>query len=292
MTLKSETIGDAVLYLGDSLELLHELPTASVDAVVTDPPYSSGGAFRGDRMMGTKAKYVQNDSGSQNLAEFTGDNRDQRAFAYWSALWASEALRCTRPGGIALFFTDWRQLPVSTDYLQAGGWIWRGLVPWVKTFYRPQLGRFGAQCEYAVWGSAGPLPLERGVGCLPGFYECASPSDREHITQKPDELMAALLRIVHPGAVVLDPFMGSGTTGVAAVKLGQRFIGCEQSPTHFATACRRLEEAHRSRELLEPRRTTDADQQLGLLGDGDDHQDFPPACATPPAGLVDEGAAS
>lgn len=221
--MKSVTIGNATLYHGDSLEMLQLLGEASVDAVITDPPYSSG-----------------------------GDNRDQRSFHFWSALWSNAALRVAKPGAPGLFFSDWRQLQISTDYLQAGGWVWRGIVPWVKKSPRPQMGRFTAACEYVIWGSAGPMPTERDVGCLPGFYEFAAPQDREHITQKPVELMAAMCEICPPGGLVLDPFMGSGTTGVAAVKMGRRFVGCEQSLQYFEIACRRIQEAVDQIQFLEP----------------------------------------
>ena len=247
-----ETIGDATLYLGDSLAVLGAMSEGDVDAVITDPPYSSGGAFRGDRAMDTKTKYLSSGSGNvEKTQDFGGDNRDQRSFHFWSSLWAAAALRVSKPGSPALFFTDWRQLPISTDDLQAGGWVWRGVVPWAKKTARPQMGRFSAQCEYVVWGSAGPMPLERDVGCLPGFYEFAYPSDREHITQKPVELMRAMVEIVPEGATVLDPFMGSGTTGVAAVELGRKFIGVEQNEEYFSIACRRIEQAYKQRPLFE-----------------------------------------
>lgn len=250
MKFKKVTVGDAVLYCGDCLHVLDDIGQ-TVQAVITDPPYSSGGQFRGDRAMGTKAKYVQSDSGNrEKLSEFSGDNRDQRSFHFWSTLWSSAAMQVTDPGGIACFFTDWRQLPVSTDYMQAGGWIWRGVVPWAKPSYRPQMGRFGAQCEYVVWGSNGPLPVERDVGCLPGFFDHGTPQQREHVTQKPEDLMAEIVAITPASTTVLDPFMGSGTTGVAAVKTGRKFVGIELTETHFEICCRRLEEAHRTRDLF------------------------------------------
>lgn len=251
MSLERVDIGGATLFCGDALEVLGSLQPGTVDAVITDPPYSSGGAFRGDRTMDTKSKYLSSGSGNhEKTSDFGGDNRDQRSFHFWSSLWAAAALRAAKPGAPALFFTDWRQLPVSTDYLQAGGWVWRGVVPWVKKTYRPQMGRFGAQCEYVVWGSAGPMPVERRVGCLPGFFEFSYPADREHVTQKPVDLMEAMVEICRPEGLVLDPFMGSGTTGVAAVRQGRRFIGCEQSREYFDIACRRIEEAGRQSSLL------------------------------------------
>jgi len=242
-------IGNATLFLGDCLEVMPML--SGVDGVITDPPYSSGGAMRGDRVGATSVKYLSSDSAQAKiLPEFSGDTRDQRGFHFWSALWAGAALRATKPGGVACFFSDWRQLPISTDYMQAGGWVWRGIVPWVKPSYRPQMGRFGAQCEYVMFGSAGALPAERGVGCLPGFFSHSVPSGREHITQKPVELMDEIVAITPNNAVVLDPFMGSGTTGVAAVKSGRRFIGIELDRKYFDIACRRIEDAQRQARLI------------------------------------------
>jgi site-specific DNA-methyltransferase (adenine-specific) len=226
---------------GDALALLRDLPSASVDALITDGPYSSGGMVRGDRQGSTRSKYMSSDSGNLALAEFSGDNRDQRAFGYWCALWLGECLRVCKPGAPALLFTDWRQLPVTTDALQAGGFVWRGVVPWAKPTARPMLGRFTNQCEYVVWGSNGPMPM--GDTAFRGFYECSAPRDREHITQKPVELMRELVKICPPGGIVLDPFAGSGTTGVAALAEGRRFLGFEITEHFAATARSRCTEA-------------------------------------------------
>lgn len=227
------------LFQGEALAVLAQLPTASVDGLITDPPYSSGGMVRGDRMQGVHAKYVNSDSESGNaLAEFGGDSRDQRAYGYWCALWLSECMRVVKPGGVALVFTDWRQLPSTTDAFQAGGFVWRGVVPWSKPTGRPQSGRFKAQCEYVVWGSNGAMPVDYTDPALPGFFEASPPREREHITQKPVDVMRQLVKIVPEGGVVLDPFMGSGTTGVAAVIERRRFVGVEMTE-HFADVAQR-----------------------------------------------------
>ena len=72
-----------------------------------------------------------------------------------------------------------------------------------------------------------------------------------HPTQKPLALMRWCLGFVPRAEVICDPFMGSGTTGVACVKEGRRFVGIEQSPRHFATACRRIEEAMRQPDMFQ-----------------------------------------
>jgi len=224
----------------DALAMLSLLPDGVVDAVITDPPYSSGGQFRGDRMQSVKTKYVQSGAvaGSAECADFSGDSRDQRSFSYWCALWMGEARRVSVDGGAIVAFTDWRQLPTTTDAIQLGGWIWRGVVPWVKPNPRPQSGRFSAQCEYAVWGTSGARNI--GGDCLPGFYEAAAPRERDHIAQKPIDVMRALCRIAPVDGLILDPFGGSGTTGVAALLEGRRAIVCEMVSDHASTARARM----------------------------------------------------
>jgi site-specific DNA-methyltransferase (adenine-specific) len=139
-----------------------------------------------------------------------------------------------------VLFCDWRQLPATTDVLQAGGWVWRGVVPWVKPDPRPQMGRFSAACEYVVWGSRGPMGDGLDVGCLPGFYQERSPRDRVHVTQKPLGVMRSLVKIAPVGGTVLDPFAGAGTTGVAALIEGRNFIGGEITEHYCTETARRL----------------------------------------------------
>lgn len=233
------------LYSGDALTVLRELPTGSVDAVIADPPYSSGGTTPGERTSQTaRGKYVSTNA-KHTLADFEGDQRDQRSYTYWLTLWLIEALRITKPRGIAMVFTDWRQLPSTSDALQAAGWVWRGLVVWHKPGARPHKGRFANAAEYLVWGSKGHLGAQPQAPCLPGVYSVASPrgDERIHITQKPLLLLRQLTGITAPGATVLDPFMGSGTTGVAAVLEGRRFIGVEKSPEIATLARDRIIEA-------------------------------------------------
>lgn len=102
------------LYHGDCLALLPDLgPT---DAVITDPPYSSGGMVRGDRMGSTRKKYAGTDSeAAEYVPEFTGDNRDQRSFLTWCTLWLSMAFNIAVSGSPLVCFSDWRQLPTITD---------------------------------------------------------------------------------------------------------------------------------------------------------------------------------
>jgi site-specific DNA-methyltransferase (adenine-specific) len=226
---------------GDCLAVLRSLPAACVGAVITDPPYSSGGMFRGDRCQDPSSKYVLN--GTQvSHPEFTGDNRDQRSFGYWCSLWLAECQRIAKPGAPVCIFSDWRQLAVVTDVLQSGGWIWRGIAVWDKTeACRPAMGRFASQSEFIVWGSNGAMPHDRGVGCLPGVLRAPiRQDDRYHMTGKPTELMLQVVEICGPDGLVLDPFSGSGTTGVAAVRRGCRYLGIEREGVYAAISRERL----------------------------------------------------
>lgn len=120
----------ATLFCADCLAVLPQLGDNTIEALVTDPPYSSGGQFRGDRAQPTSLKYVQTDSVATCRTDFTGDNRDQRSFLLWASLWLGLALRKSKQGAIILAFTDWRQLPTMTDAIQCGGWVWRNIVTW------------------------------------------------------------------------------------------------------------------------------------------------------------------
>lgn len=231
----------ATLYRGDALAVLAALPTASVDALITDPPYSSGGAFRGDRTGDPTSKYVPTKEVINFHPTFTGDNRDQRAYGYWCSLWLNECLRVVKPGGVVAVFTDWRQLPTTTDIVQAGGWVTRGVVVWDKTQgIRPTSGRYRQQAEFIVWGSNGPMPVDYTSPALPGVFTHSPFRDKVHIAGKPLGLMRDLVRIVPEGGTVLDPFAGSGTTGLAALAEGRHFVGVELTEHYAEVAAERL----------------------------------------------------
>lgn len=227
--------------LGDSLIALRSMPDESVDALITDPPYSSGGQFRGDRHGSSSSKYVSSAT-EREYAEIVGDNRDQRAYLTWCSLWLAECLRICKPGAFLAVFTDWRQLPTMTDAIQCGGWMWRGVLAWCKPDARPQPGRPRQSAEFVAWGSKGPISPDRGCPMTQGFWVELSPREREHMTEKPIGVMRDLATLCIPGGVILDPFAGAATTGVAALMEGRGFIGIEASKEYHAIACRRLSE--------------------------------------------------
>ena len=236
----------ATVYQGDSLRILRDLPAGSVDAVVTDPPYSSGGMMRSDRNQKTSDKYVLTGTATQR-PEFMGDNRDQRSYALWCALWMGACVRLVKPGGFLMVFSDWRQYPTISDAIQCGGWVWRGAAAWDKTeASRPQKGWFRTgQLEHVLLASNGAMPpeQERVGACLAGVWRGAvNSSEKQHITGKPLGLMDWLLSVLPTGATVLDPFAGSGTTLLAAKQRNMKSVGIELSPVYCSVINTRLEQ--------------------------------------------------
>lgn len=230
---------------GEALDIMRGMDCESFGAVITDPPYSSGGMFRGDRMADTKTKYTDTKVGAAGLPSFTGDNRDGRSFTSWCAEWLSIALGLCKEGAPIVLFSDWRQLPSVTDALQWAGGIWRGVAVWDKVSGRPQKGRYRQQAEFIVWGSKGPMSFDRPVPVLPGVFTYSAPSSaiRQHQTEKPIALMRELVRIAEPGTRILDPFVGSGTTSAAAMLEGYDCVGIELSEYYAGIARQREEDA-------------------------------------------------
>lgn len=231
----------ADLYRGDCLAVLPIL-AGPFDAVVTDPPYSSGGQSKGDRARPTGDKYLNN--GAAKYPDFLGDTKDQRSYLHWSALWMSLCMERMAAGGLMIVFSDWRQLPVTTDAMQAAGVTWRGVAVWDKTGgARPYKGGFRSQAEYIVWGSKGPLNGER---YSPGVFR-VNPlaGGKLHQVGKPLPLMEDLVAACGPR--ILDPFMGSATTGVAALQQGKQFVGIEASQHYFQVAIERLRSSAKTR---------------------------------------------
>ncbi|MBZ6175580.1 site-specific DNA-methyltransferase [Streptomyces olivaceus] len=238
-------MSDWTLHQGDALTTLTTLPSDSAAATITDPPYNSGGTSTTARTSDTaRGKYVSGNA-AHALPDFDGDTRDQRGYTLWMTLVLAQCYRITQHGGPLLVFTDFRQLPATSDALQAAGWTWRGIVPWHKPISRPARGGFKRACEYVLWATKGPVDAARNPVYLPGLFTASQPrgKTRVHITQKPDELMTELIKVCAPEGTVLDPFTGSGSTGVAALTSGRSFVGVELSARIADTARARLKTA-------------------------------------------------
>ncbi|WP_291330348.1 site-specific DNA-methyltransferase [Desulfovibrio sp. UCD-KL4C] len=213
---------NGVLYNGDCISVMQNLESGIVDAVITDPPYSSGGLHANARQKPPQDKYANVGGGHF----FFGDTMDQRSYYRWCLEWCREAHRLTKENGVICVFTDWRQLPIITDVLQASGWLWKGTAPWDKRNARPLKGGMRAQCEYIVWGCKGKLV---GDVYLPGIFSVPiiQGNKRLHSMQKPQALLESLIKLAPDGGTVLDMFAGSGSTLAAAEACGRKWLGIE-----------------------------------------------------------------
>lgn len=230
---------DWALLNGDTLKLVKAFLPGTLDAVITDPPYASGGSRQNERNRTTNQKYSSM-TGEKALPDFDGDQKDQRSWTHWMTEWLYDVRKACKSGAPICLFIDWRQYPALTDALQWAGWIWRGTAIWDKTNSRPQKGRFRQQSEFIVWGSNGPMPMSRPVSCLPGVFRYGNPQNRVHVTEKPLQLMKDVVRICEPGGLILDPFAGAGTTVLASVLEGYRAVGIEVTEAYYQVGCERM----------------------------------------------------
>lgn len=261
MSQRKEIIGPHTLYLGDCREILPTL--GKVDAVVTDPPYCSGGFSESGKQaakgMGLRSETIR------EIGWFTNDNMTTAGISWLMGFVASWCYRCLSEGGTLTAFTDWRMVGHLAPAIEAARFRYQNLVVWNKGHAGLGTG-FRAQHELAMHFSKGTAKYHSfDFGNVITTSRVHS-SEREHQTEKPVELISTIIEVVSPfNGAILDPFMGSGTTGVACQKLGRRFIGIEIEPKYFDIACRRIEQAMQQPDLF-IEQPAPAPTQLDLLG--------------------------
>lgn len=215
---EKRVIGNATLYLGDCLEILPTLE--KVDAVITDPPYGIGyshGVGGGKLAQSTKFDHHP----------VTGDNKpfDPSPWVGFKKVVLFGANHYASRLEDSSFWLIWdkRDGVCSNDQSDVE-------MAWVK-------GKGQARVIRHLWN--GMLKAsERG-------------EERVHPTQKPVAVMEWAIKTSGADSDILDPFMGSGTTGVACMNLGRKFIGIEIEPKYFEIACQRIENAQRQQRMFE-----------------------------------------
>jgi site-specific DNA-methyltransferase (adenine-specific)/modification methylase len=218
-------IGDATLYLGDCMEVLPTLE--KVDAVITDPPY--GINENSKKVASRQRKEVGN---SKALA----DQRDYGEFDWDKAPPPDELIDLIRSKAQfqAFFGGNYFTLPPTSCWL-----IWDKL--------NGQNDFADCEMAWTNWPKAVRRIQWRWNGMIRQGNE-----ERHHPTQKPLEVMKWAIELCPKSETILDPFMGSGTTGVAAIQLGRKFIGIEREPKYFEIACKRIEQAVAQGQLFAP----------------------------------------
>ncbi len=237
-TIKND--GAFTLHHGDALEVMARMDAESVDAVVTDPPYSSG--TRREASKGLR-KSMRRGTGDDEW--FTTDSLTSNGFAWLMRACALEWHRLLKPGGHILVFIDWRMMPILSAAIESADLRHIGLIVWNKGHFG--MGHyFRNQHELILHFTKGRSlpPQRRNVG---NVITCKPVKNGSHPTEKPVELMQTLISVVcPPGGIVLDPFSGSGTTSVAAGLEGCKAIGIERDLNFLTNAQRRLENAQSS----------------------------------------------
>lgn len=209
--IRREVVGDAVLYLGDSTKIWPAV-AAEVESVVSDPPF-------GMNWVSNQAKH-ESRAGKISIA-----NDDSDRLLQWAA-------RLEAPFGKYLFcrWDNVRELPKP-----------KSMITWVKNVWTQGdlEHEHGRQTEVACFY---PGPQHAWPNARPSdVVHEAKTANENHPTEKPVPLMVKVVGWTR--GVVCDPFMGSGTTGVACAQLGRPFIGMELDEEHFETALRRIREA-------------------------------------------------
>jgi site-specific DNA-methyltransferase (adenine-specific) len=231
-----EKIGDATLYLGDCLQILPTLP--KVDAVITDPPYGQAYKVNTFYKGGTRdSSVVQRNGKTLKVRPNTYDpvHGDDKPFD--PAPWIGAAPTVLLWGAHKF-----------ADRLPPGGWLLWDKVPTGKV-------RDQGDGEAAWISRDGPLRIFRllwdglcvGEGAR---HEVTAGQKRHHPTQKPEALMRWCIEQAKRPASILDPYMGAGSTGVAAAQMGCAFIGIEIEPRYFDIACERIDNAYRQSRMF------------------------------------------
>jgi site-specific DNA-methyltransferase (adenine-specific)/modification methylase len=210
-------IGYATLYLGDCMDILPTLD--KVDAVITDPPY---GINENSKKVASRGKLAS--------------PKDYGDFDWDKAPPTDNLIELIRTKGQyqAFFGGNYFTLPPTSCWL-----VWDKL----------NGDNDFADCElcWTNWHKAVRRLQWRWNGMIRQGNE-----ERYHPTQKPLEVMKWVITLCPKSETILDPFMGSGTTGVAAIQMGRKFIGIEREPKYFDIACKRIEQAVAQGQLFAP----------------------------------------
>jgi len=231
-------IGSATLYLGDCREILPTLQ--KVDAVITDPPYgeSTHANAKSNRSIGHGNKAI-------DFSSMTAYELDQVLVLCGQ--------RCDR---WLVSTMEWRHIakfdmhpPVGWELVRFGVWVKTNPMPQISAD-RPAQGWEGIAYMHSTSGEK----KSWNGGGTHGNYVGSLVTDGAHPTGKPLPLFSQFVdRFTDRGNLVLDPFMGSGTTGVAAIQMGRQFIGIEREPKYFDIACKRIEQAAAQSQLFDPK---------------------------------------
>lgn len=241
----------AQIVRGDSLKVLQAMPDKSADAFVLDPPYCSGGSTEATRRSAVGQGIASERMRSEEVRWFAGDNMTTAGLVFLLREIAFESERILKPGGSFVCFCDWRMWSVLAPATESGGLRLAGMIVWDKGGAGMGTG-FKPTHELAIHLTNGTGAFHSKTGSNVLRFGRVHGTKKEHPTQKPVDLMKAIVRVVSPkGGLVIDPFCGSGSTGVACVQEERNFIGIERDAEFVATSIKRTGEARASPGLFD-----------------------------------------
>jgi DNA modification methylase len=229
---------------GDALETIKAMPAGSIDALLSDPPYCSGG-FTETQKKQAKGQGLRSET-LRDLGWFEGDQMTSGGLAELLRSITFHTIPLLKNGGSLLYFTDWRMLPILVPAIESAGVRYQNLIVWNKP--NAGLGRgFRAKHEIIMHFTAGKAEYhDASVGNVINSRRIGG-EKRQHHTQKPVPLLQELIKVIcPPGGTLLDPFGGSGSTAIAAESIGRHAICIERDPEHCKTAQQRLGEVQQS----------------------------------------------
>jgi site-specific DNA-methyltransferase (adenine-specific) len=220
---------------GDCLEVLEEMPDNYVDAIITDPPYSSGA--RRD----ANANLRQARRRGEDKRAFSNDTLTSKTFAWFMRACGLQWARVLKPDGHLLIFIDWYHGYNIANALETAGLKQVNLVVWDKQYFG--MGHyFRNQHELILHflNYERPKPFAQNVGNVISIKPIRNGI---HPTEKPVELIERMLPVVtNEYDTVLDPFAGSGTIAVACRRSNRHYICIEKEPEYCAIAEKRIAE--------------------------------------------------
>lgn len=228
---------DIQLWRGDCRELMKNIPDNSIDLIVTDPPYKiiTGGDSNGKNS--TRAKGIL--KGNRELMKSIPPFHE----------WLSECYRVLKDDTHAYFMTNSTNLLKLGMEIQRAGFGIHNILVWEKNNCTPSQF-YMKNCEYIFFCRKGKAKYINDIGCSKTVHRFNNVlGTKEHPTQKPIELMQFYIsNSSNEREVILDPFMGSGSTGVACVNTSRRFIGIELDEGYFNIARDRIDKAIADRQ--------------------------------------------
>lgn len=234
-------MSDIKLYLGDCIEYMRSMPDESVDAVITDPPYGIGMSKTGCGQVGRKGFVYGGRFTEVGAAKIDGDSNPDGE-------WLQHCYRILRDNGILYSFSRWDVDREWHILIESAGFSVSNRIAWVKANWGSGdlKGAFGFQYE-SIWRASKGRSLLRvqrsGDVWRDAWTECVR-HGKVHPNEKPVDLLErCVLSDTGGGDTVFDPFMGSGSTGIACVNLNRNFIGCEINTDYFKIAEQRIAQA-------------------------------------------------